>query len=79
MLKNYKDKHKQFNTIINTFGFGYSIDTTLLLNLAVEGHGVHSFVPDASFVGTAFVNSLSNLLVFAHHILHLARCSDNIM
>lgn len=64
MLKKYKDEHKQINTTINTFGFGYAIDTPLLLNLASEGHGMHSFIPDASFVGTAFVNSVSNLLVF---------------
>ena len=63
MLKRYKDTHKQLNTTINTFGFGYSIDTPLLLNIAVEGHGMHAFIPDASFVGTAFINSISNLLV----------------
>jgi hypothetical protein len=64
MLKRYKDGHKQLNTTINTFGFGYSIDTSLLVGIAIEGHGMHSFIPDASFVGTAFVNSISNLLVF---------------
>jgi len=63
MLKKYKDSRKQLNTTINTFGFGYAIDTTLLVNLAIEGHGMHSFIPDASFVGTAFVNSISNVLV----------------
>lgn len=69
MLKRYKDGHKQLNTTINTFGFGYAIDTPLLQSLAIEGHGMHSFIPDASFVGTAFVNSISNLLVLNRFIL----------
>jgi len=47
---------------VNTFGFGYSLDSKLLRNLAVEGGGMYSFIPDSGFVGTAFVNSLSNIL-----------------
>jgi len=62
-LKKYIASLKNFNTIINTFGFGYDIDTELLLSLAIEGNGMHSFIPDASFVGTAFVNCISNILV----------------
>merc|ERR1719401_2436197 len=48
---------------INTFGFGYSIDSDLLVNLATIGSGSYSFIPDAGFVGTVFVNTVSNLLV----------------
>lgn len=47
---------------IHTFGFGYSLDSDLLNALATEGGGMYSFVPDAGFVGTAFVNSISNIL-----------------
>jgi uncharacterized protein YegL len=47
---------------VNTFGFGYSLDSKLLRNLALEGGGMYSFIPDSGFVGTAFVNSLSNIL-----------------
>lgn len=47
---------------INTFGFGYDIDSKLLTELAEEGGGMYTFVPDSGFVGTAFVNSISNLL-----------------
>jgi Mg-chelatase subunit ChlD len=63
MLKRYISGRKQLATTINTFGFGYSIDTSLLHGIAIEGHGMYSFIPDASFVGTAFVNCISNLLV----------------
>jgi hypothetical protein len=34
----------------------------LLTDLAVEGGGMYSFIPDSGFVGTAFVNSLGNHL-----------------
>jgi len=61
-LRVYKDAKKELPTI-NTFGFGYNVDTPMLLNIAQEGNGMHSFIPDASFVGTAFVNAITNLMV----------------
>lgn len=61
-LKHYLDKHPTFKSSINTFGFGYSLDTELLDSLAKEGMGQFGFIPDASFVGTAFVNLVANLL-----------------
>ena len=42
--------------------FGYKLDSGLLKDLAAEGQGCYSFVPDGSFVGTAFVNATSNIL-----------------
>lgn len=48
--------------IINTFGFGYNLESVLLKNIAEEGNGIYSFIPDAGFVGTTFVNCLSNVL-----------------
>lgn len=65
MLQKYKDQNKQLSCTISTFGFGYSINSELLRNISIEGHGMYVFIPDASFVGTAFVNTLSNLLVTA--------------
>lgn len=61
MLQKYKDEHGLPN-IINTFGFGYNLDSKLLHELAVAGNGAYAFIPDGSFVGTIFVNALSNLL-----------------
>ncbi len=49
--------------IMSTFGFGNAVDTPMLINIANEGRGMHCFIPDSSFVGTAFVNLLSNLMV----------------
>merc|ERR1712137_413936 len=38
-------------------------DSRLLTQMAEEGMGSYSFIPDAGFVGTVFVNTMSNLLV----------------
>lgn len=51
--------------VINTFGFGYELDSELLLKLAEEGDGLYNFIPDVGMVGTAFVNVISNTLVYA--------------
>ena len=59
-LRRYISKHPDFNFQINTFGFGYSLDSELLCNLAKEGHGSFTFIPNACVVGTVFVHSLSN-------------------
>uniref|UniRef100_A0A7S4KVX2 U-box domain-containing protein n=1 Tax=Paramoeba aestuarina TaxID=180227 RepID=A0A7S4KVX2_9EUKA len=67
-LRKYKRQHEH-SCSINTFGFGYDIDSELLTGLAAEGGGNYVFTPDGGFVGTAFVNALSNLLsTFAHSV-----------
>jgi adenylate kinase len=62
-LRNYRDGCAGSSNIqINTFGFGYSLDSKLLIDLAVEGQGTFGFIPDALIVGTNFVNSVANAL-----------------
>jgi len=61
LLRGYKEK-KTFACSIHTFGFGYSLDSVLLNDIAVEGNGSYAFIPDSSLVGTVFVNALTNLL-----------------
>ena len=46
---------------IYTFGFGYSLDTKLLVDIARTGKGCFSFIPDSGFVGTVFVHTLANV------------------
>lgn len=62
MLKKYKDDYPDLSLTINTFGFGYNLDSALLQDLAVEGNGMYAFIPDSGFVGTIFVNATSALL-----------------
>lgn len=68
MLKTFKEKNrKNFFAgrlpTINTFGFGYELDSELLSQLAITGSGAYAFIPDAGFVGTVFVNAMTNLMV----------------
>ena len=50
---------------IHTFGFGYGIKSDLLYDIAKLSNGMNGFIPDASFVGTIFVNAISNILTTA--------------
>jgi len=56
---------------INCFGFGYEIDSALLTQIASFSNGAYAFIPDSAFVGTIFVNSISNLLVTLEHEFYL--------
>lgn len=62
-LKRYKDAcNGRFPGVISTFGFGYTLNSQLLRKIALDGGGMYAFIPDSGFVGTAFVNSLANIL-----------------
>jgi hypothetical protein len=77
MLQQYKDEHDLICSI-STFGFGYNLDSALLQELAIEGQGQYAFIPDGSFVGTAFVNATSNILSTAARqlVLKLSNVGD---
>ncbi|CAF3063859.1 unnamed protein product [Rotaria sp. Silwood2] len=52
-----------FTCPINTFGFGYNLNSKLLEDISILGNcGSYAFIPDGSFVGTIFVNAISTLL-----------------
>ncbi len=72
MLQRYKDQHQMLPCTISTFGFGYSINSELLRNIAILGDGMYAFIPDSSFVGTTFVHAVSNLLVTVGNDLRLS-------
>jgi len=55
-------KSGKYPGTINTFGFGYSLNSDLLLQIAQEGQGAYAFIPDSGFVGTVFVNAVANSL-----------------
>ena len=61
-IRNYMDQHPKFKFQMNTFGFGYNLDSALLLQLAEECHGTYSFIPVAPNVGTMFVNTVANIV-----------------
>ena len=61
-LRDYIDQHPKFRFQMNTFGFGYSLDSKLLLNLAEEANGAYAFIPVAPNVGTFFTNVVANVV-----------------
>lgn len=61
MLKQYLEANPQTRFNISTFGFGYSLDSKLLSEIANVGGGSYGFIPDAGMVGTVFVHALANL------------------
>jgi len=65
MLKRYFEQH-DFKCPISCYGFGYDLDSELLMNLAdISGGDGYSFIPDASILGSVFINGISNLLTTA--------------
>lgn len=64
-LRAYFENHPGLSVEISTFGFGYNMASRLLHDLAAEGGGAYAFIPDSSFVGTAFVNAVANVLATA--------------
>merc|ERR1719359_1482882 len=72
-LRNYRDAFPDHHVSISTFGFGYALDSDLLLSLATEGGGGYAFIPDALIVGTVFVNACASILATLTHdaTLHL--------
>jgi Mg-chelatase subunit ChlD len=61
-LKQYYENNGGIFGSIDTFGFGYNLDSQLLKDIATEGNGSYSFIPDSGMVGTIFVNSMANQL-----------------
>jgi len=64
------DKFPLYGTV-STFGFSYEVNTELLVKIAKEGSGTYSFIPDATMVGTAFVNFYANALATVGKVVKL--------
>ena len=65
MLKKYFSDYN-FKCMISCYGFGYNLDSELLMNLSsISGGDGYSFIPDASILGNVFIHGLSNLFTTA--------------
>ena len=62
MLKLFLESQdpSKVNFTINTAGFGYELDSSLLYEIACVGNGHFSFIPDPGMVGTNFVHAVAN-------------------
>lgn len=47
---------------VNTFGYSYNVDSSLLYQISNLCGGIYGFIPDGTMVGTIFINAISNLL-----------------
>jgi len=66
MLRRYYEKNPSARDIVlGTFGFGYKLNSTLLRQIADEGDGTYSFIPDVGLVGTVFIHAAANVLAVA--------------
>jgi hypothetical protein len=64
-LDAYLLQHEKLPCTVSAFGFGSAACTPVLRGIARRGSGSYSYIPDAGFVGTVFVNALANLLCTA--------------
>lgn len=58
--------------ILNTYGFGYNLDSELLFQLARTTQGSYSYIPDIGMVGTVFIHAIANLQTSVSQSLTLA-------
>jgi len=47
---------------INTFAYGYSVNSCNLKYFAEQTNGIFGFIPDGTMVGTVLINAMSNIL-----------------
>jgi len=78
-MKKYFDTNFTFKCQVNTFGFGYSLNSKLLLDMATIGNGVFGFIPDAKIIGTCFVSAVANFCTTLSQncIVHLRCCNGS--
>ncbi|KAL4481379.1 hypothetical protein ABPG72_010532 [Tetrahymena utriculariae] len=78
-LINFKKANPKLNCTINTFGFSDNSDSELMNKIAMEYNGMFSFIPDASFIATAFANALANTLtVYTNNcLLHITTLENS--
>ncbi|KAL2916721.1 hypothetical protein HK105_203838 [Polyrhizophydium stewartii] len=78
-LEDYRTQKEGLPCVINTFGFGNSLASADLIAMARIGNGSFGFIPDASFIGTIFVNAAANLLSTAAKdcVMTLAACGGS--
>ena len=72
-IEDLQDNH----FLINTFGFGYSVEVAVLKDIATLCNGSFNFIPDTNFVGTVIVNSLANTICNTHKNVTLSFELDN--
>jgi Mg-chelatase subunit ChlD len=62
-LKDYLQSHNNSSHItLNTYGFGNNINSKLLYDISQLKNGIFGFIPDATMIGTVFINSIAYMM-----------------
>jgi len=61
-LKRYAENNNGYPAAIDTFGFGYSLDSQVLSLISSKTGGNYCFIPDPGMVGDLFSNAMANVL-----------------
>ena len=61
-LTDYLGNYPELNLSLNTYGFGYNINSHLLYDISNIKGGIFGFIPDSSMIGSVFVNSLAYII-----------------
>ena len=63
-LKDYLQNHmdNSSNITLNTYGFGNNINSKLLYDISQLKNGIFGFIPDATMIGTVFINSIAYIM-----------------
>jgi len=61
-LKRYMDSRPDLACSLNMFGFGYNLKSNLLDEMAREGNGYYTYIPDSGMVGIGFINAAAKTM-----------------
>jgi Mg-chelatase subunit ChlD len=61
-LNDYLQTNTNMNITLNTFGFGNDINSKLLYDISQLKDGIFGFIPDATMIGTVFINSIAYMM-----------------
>jgi Mg-chelatase subunit ChlD len=61
-LNDYLSMHMHMNITLNTYGFGNNINSKLLYDISQLKNGIFGFIPDATMIGTLFINSIAYMM-----------------
>lgn len=61
LTKQWFQQNPEANVTLHTFGFGYDLNSQLLVRIARNGHGSYNFIPDHSMLATVINSALANV------------------
>ena len=64
-IEKYMDQNPDFSCVVHTYGFGYSIYSSLLNDIEKKLSGDFGFIPDSGLTGNVLIHSISNALTTA--------------